>query len=121
MRKLIVFITLVLLPVFSGADGLKDDLNRMCQNLKRCSMEQMAASQNITEEMKSMMEAVFDNTCASIEQNYRSGISAFPEHHKAAEACVNSMANANCQTLMDSQSKSRECEEYERVTKKGIN
>lgn len=120
MIKILVFILLACIGATTLADELSIELGNMCQKLKTCSLEKVEASQQLSPEMKKQMEAMFDKTCAGMEQNYKSGISAFPQHYKSALACVKSMANASCEQVMDRKQKSKECKEYEALTAKGM-
>jgi len=103
------------------ADELSVQLEKMCKNVTHCSMEKINASSELNDQMKKMMEATFENTCASMEQNYKSGIAAFPNHYRAALTCVKSMAEAKCKTILEHRNKTRECKEYEALAEKGLN
>lgn len=120
MKSILVVFVFILFSNIVAADELGGELNKMCENLKKCSLEKIEATQQLSPEMKKQMELMFEKSCASIEQNYTSGISAFPEHYKSALACVKSMANASCETLMERKEKSVECLDYEKLTEKGL-
>jgi len=54
-----------------------------------------------------MVETTLENTCASLVQNYKSRIAAFPKYHRAALACVKSMADASCDITLEHRNKTQ--------------
>ncbi len=120
MKALVAILALTSISNFVFADELTAELGKMCNKLKTCSMEKVAASQDLSPEMKKQMEIMFEKSCESIEQTYISGIAAFPDHYKSALACVKSMANAPCERLMNNNNKSKECLDYEKLAEKGL-
>lgn len=111
--KLSAGLTLTLaasLPVV--ADDLLSAANDMCENVKACSLAQIAES-DMTPEMRQMMEPMLESMCDSMRQ----GVQEVPSGHalyQPALACMRSMANLSCEDFMDEKRvETPECKKYQ--------
>ncbi len=88
----------------------------LCEKVKSCAMQQIA-SEDLTPEMRQMMQPMLDNMCANI----RSNIGEVPTGHplyQPAVACMRSMEGLSCEKMQDpAQMQTPECEKYQELVK----
>ena len=121
MNKSLKVIAAVLAAALAGplaADELADASRALCDNVKSCALEQMA-SQELTPEMRQMMEPMLANMCTQM----NSEIEEVPTGdglYKPALACIRSMQSLTCEQLQDGtgmQTQTPECQEYEKLAR----
>ena len=112
-RNLTLALCLLAISTSVAADEFSDALKSMCKNIQQCSMQQISNMPNVTPEMKEMMAATFEKSCASIQDSYTAKIKSYPDNYKDALACIKSMAEADCEILLDESKKSKACAELE--------
>lgn len=100
-----------------GADSLESAANDLCEKVKSCSLAELN-QQDLTPEMKAMMEPMLENMCAAMRQ----GIQEVPVEHElyaSAVACMRSMANLSCADFQDeSKVETSECLTYREMAEK---
>jgi hypothetical protein len=81
------------------ADDLVSAANDMCENVKACSMAQIAESE-MTPEMRQMMEPMLESMCDQMRQ----GVQQVPSGHDLYQPsvdCMRSMADLTCDEIMN--------------------
>jgi hypothetical protein len=100
-----------------AADSLESAANDLCEKVKACSLAELN-EQDLTPEMKAMMEPMLENMCAAMRQ----GIQEVPVEHQMyapAVACMRSMASLSCADFQDdSKVETRECITYREMAEK---
>ena len=119
MNKSLKVIAAVLAVALAGplaADELAEASRGLCDNVKTCALEQMAA-QELTPEMREMMEPMLANMCTQM----NSQIKDVPTDHglyKPAVACIRSMQSLTCEQMQNGmQTQTPECQQYEKQVK----
>lgn len=98
-RLLPVLFIGLLSSVVVKADSLESAANDLCEKVKSCSLAEMS-QQELTPEMKAMLEPMLENMCAAMRQ----GIQEVPVEHElydSAVACMRSMASLSCNDFKD--------------------
>lgn len=81
------------------AESLESAANDLCEKVKACSLAELN-QQDLTPEMKEMMEPMLEGMCAAMRQ----GIQEVPVEHELyapAVACLRSMASLSCADFQD--------------------
>jgi hypothetical protein len=119
VNKFLKVIAAVLAVALAGplaADELADASRALCDNVKSCALEQMA-SQELTPEMRQMMEPMLANMCTQM----NSKIKEVPTDHglyKPALACIRSMQSLTCEQMQNGmETQTPECQEYEKLAR----
>lgn len=98
------------------ADDLVDAATALCENVKTCSMAQVA-KEDLTPEIRQMMEPMMENMCSAM----RSGVQDVPTGHdlyKPALSCMRSMVALSCEQLQDEdQVQTQPCKDYEKLAR----
>lgn len=103
---------LVSVPV--GADDITSAATELCEKVKSCALAQIK-EQELTPEMKQMMQPMLDNMCATM-QSRVGEVDTGHTLHDPALACMRSMEKLSCQQMMNpEQVQTSECEEYEKL------
>ena len=112
MKRTLLTASCMMLVSTVSADNLTDAANDLCEHVKACSMAQIA-QEDMTPEMRQMVEPMLDNMCA----NMRSQIQDVPSGHPLydpAVVCMRSMSKVSCDAMTDGDSmRTKECREYE--------
>jgi hypothetical protein len=102
----------LLLSLPAGADDMAAAAEAMCENIKTCSMAEIAES-GMTPEMRQMMEPMLENMCASM-RGQMGEIPSGNANYDSAVACMRSMAALSCEDIKDTNKVvTPECEVYE--------
>jgi len=101
----------------SIADEYTDASLALCEKVKSCALAQMD-SQEITPEVRQMMQPMLDNMCTSM-------LASVPEvakdhaMYEPAVACMNSLDALSCEEIQGEEgSKTDACMEYEKMAEK---
>ncbi len=115
LKAILQIFALSLLPfAATQADDLADAANDLCEKVKSCAMAQMS-TQELTPEMKQMMEPMLKNMCVQMRENFVSAPTGHPVY-KPAVACMRSVEQLNCNELQSKlDMKTEECKEYEKI------
>ena len=99
--------SMVLIAMFAAiptgvakADAFTEARAALCEKVKTCAMEQMAVEQDMNEQMRTMLMNSLDSMCVSMEQGF-SVVTRAHELYEPATACMNSMVQLSCQTLIE--------------------
>lgn len=100
-----------------GADSLESAANDLCEKVKSCSLAELN-QQDLTPEMKAMLEPMLQNMCAAM----REGIREVPVEHDLydpAVACMRSMAGLSCTEFNNGSTvETPECVKYRDMAEK---
>lgn len=98
------------------ADDLTDAAQGLCDSVRSCALEQIAR-EDLSPEMREMMEPMLDNMCATM----RAKVQEVPPGHpmyQPAVACMRSLESLTCEQMQDAQrANTRECERYDQLAK----
>ena len=107
---------LSLLCAAAVADDLTDAAQGLCDSVRTCALEQIA-SEDLTPEVREMMEPMLDNMCVTM----RTKIQEVPPSHplyRPAVACLRSLESLTCEQMQNpDRASTPECEEYEKLTR----
>ena len=113
MQKTFVFMALagLLAATSASAEELTKAALGLCEKVKSCAMQEIA-EQDLTPEMRQMMQPMLDNMCTTMQQ----GIGEIPTGHelyKPAVACMRSMEQLSCEQMQNqSDQGTPECQKY---------
>ncbi|WP_218311988.1 hypothetical protein [Alteromonas antoniana] len=96
----------------SDADKLNDAFNQLCDKMEVCALEQMGKEENLTPQMRSMIEGMIDGMCKNM-MNLEE-IDQYSELVDPAVACIDSMTSQSCAELEGDEAQTPACQEYER-------
>jgi hypothetical protein len=101
----------------ASADDLTEAAGALCEKIKVCSMAQID-QQDLTPEMREMMEPMLENMCVSMKQ----GVQEVPTGHELyqpAVECMRSMAALSCDDFQDdSKVETPACKKYQELAEK---
>ena len=121
-RTLIIAALLMINPfVINTANAdLDQALDDMCDKVKTCSIKEIKG-QGLSDDMVTMMSAMFDGMCKSWMNPYANAMGEAGLEEKA-EACIDSVVSASCETLMQSEGEfsTDECEAFEKADEAGV-
>lgn len=107
---------LSLLCVYSLADDLGDAAQGLCDAVKSCALEQIA-KEDLTPEMRQMMEPMLENMCATMQANVQQVPAGHPLYQPAV-ACMRSLESLSCAQMQAlDRTTTPECQEYEKLAK----
>ena len=111
-RKIILALVLTgySISIFADTAALNDAATKLCDKSKMCIGREMKNNEEFPPEMKAMMSNMIDEICAQ----YMTIADFGDEHELIAPAteCLNSMANQDCETLLNSDEESLACKRY---------
>ncbi|NOR40797.1 MAG: hypothetical protein GQ537_06290 [Gammaproteobacteria bacterium] len=110
----LLFIAL-LVSSSARADDIADAALGLCEKVKSCAMAQIA-KEDLTPEMRQMMQPMLDNMCA----NMQGKVEAVPSGHAMyapAVACMRSMEALSCEAMQGEQVRTPECKTYEKLAR----
>ncbi|MEM1112363.1 MAG: hypothetical protein AAGI11_10690 [Pseudomonadota bacterium] len=111
--RIIAGIALALGTAYAGADSLTAAADDLCEHVKSCAMAQMAAEEDLTPEMRQMVEPVIQNMCSSMRGQIQDVGSGHPLYGPSV-ACMRSMSSISCDKMMEGDGMyTDECKEYE--------
>ena len=114
MKAKWIFAAMLLVTMGARADSLADAANDLCEHVKACSMAQIA-EEDMTPEMRQMMEPMLENMCAAMRSNIRE-VPEGHELHDPAVACMRSMAQLSCDDFQDGDRVvTPECQKYQEM------
>lgn len=116
MRKklLSVLAAGVLATAVADAEELTDAALGLCEKVKSCAMEQIA-EEDLTPEMRQMMQPMLDNMCASMQSNFGE-VPTGHDLYRPAIACMQSMEKLSCEQMQTiDQAPTPECQKYQEL------
>ncbi|WP_414827776.1 hypothetical protein [Alteromonas sp. H39] len=96
----------------SDADKLNGAFNQLCDKMEVCAMEQMGKEENLTPQMRSMIEGMIDGMCKNMMN--MEDVAQYSELVDPAVACIDSMTSQSCAELEGDNLQTPACKEYER-------
>jgi len=115
-RSLFALVLGLVLTMPVRSDDLTTAAMDLCEKVKSCAMAQMA-EEDITPEMREMMQPMLDNMCESVQ----SSMGDVPTGHALygpALACMRSMEKVSCQQMQNPDGmKTPECDKYEKLAR----
>lgn len=96
----------------SDMERFVDASNSMCQKVKSCALESMQKEEDLTPQMRAMMEGMLEGMCTNIKEYADVGKS----HSllKPAAQCLESMSALSCGAFeSDAMAETKECREFE--------
>lgn len=108
----ILFVSMMLLSSVALSADLQSKTDQLCDKVKVCSLEQMG-QQDLPEEMKAMMMAMFESACSVYIKPYAASVDDAGLSKKAIK-CMDSFIDKDCSEIMSGQGEveTPECEEY---------
>lgn len=86
----------------------------LCEKVKSCAMQQIA-SEELTPEVRQMMQPVLDNMCADMQASIGEVPTGHPLYQPAI-ACMRSMEQLSCERMQDSSGmQTPECDRYRQL------
>ena len=114
--KLLAAGLICVLSTWAQADDLTDAARGLCENIKTCALENIA-KENLTDEMRQMMEPMMDNMCTTMQSKVQEVPAGHPLYEPAL-LCMRSMESLTCEQMRDEeQVMTPECKEYERLAR----
>jgi len=99
------------------ADTIEAAASDLCEHVRACAMAQVK-EEDMTPEMRQMMEPMLDNMCA----NMQSKVQEVPMNHELyqpAVACMRSMTEVSCADFQNGDKlQTPPCDEYQRLAEK---
>lgn len=97
-------------PAF--ADDFDEARDALCDKTRSCAMARMESAENMSDEMKEMMASSLESMCDGLEQTFNSALRTH-ELYEPALACMQEMAEMECDSLMgEGARKSEACQRY---------
>lgn len=112
MTKLAVLLTLLISQTAYG-DAINDASQRLCDKMKTCIYQQMDVEENVTPQMKQMVENMVVGMCTNMMDT--SSILGKQDLVEPAVACLDSMSQKSCSEL-ENNTETPECVEFEKLT-----
>lgn len=116
-----IMLSVLLLSVPGGQAADMTDFEAaydgLCQKIKQCAFTRMQEEQNITEEMRSMVEGMLSTMCENVMKFTESEVDQYHELVGPATACMESMTDLSCGQILEEQTKTEECAEFEAASK----
>lgn len=112
--RLLVSLVLIHLSAHAAADELRDAVQGLCDSVRSCALEQIV-KEELTPEMRDMMEPMLDNMCATMKENVQEVAPGHPLYDPAV-ACMRSLQSLTCDEMQNPERGSTpECEAYEKL------
>lgn len=112
--RLLVSLVLIHLSVHVAADELRDAVQGLCDSVRSCALEQIV-KEELTPEMRDMMEPMLDNMCATMKENVQEVAPGHPLYDPAV-ACIRSLESLTCDEMQNpGRDSTPECEIYEKL------
>ncbi|MBT0587349.1 hypothetical protein [Alteromonas oceanisediminis] len=111
-RTHLLSLSFVLLSAGATAQSFEQATVAVCDKMKTCALKQMGQEEDLTPQMRQMIEGMIAGMCDNVMDF--SQIETHAELHKPAAACLQSMAALSCEELEEDVS-TTECEAYEDV------
>ena len=102
----------VILPA-QASDNLERASMAACEKMKACTLESLAGQDGVTPQMRQMVEGMVAGICENMMDF--SEVNAYPELHKPAAACLQSIADSTCSSI-ENGSQTPECEALDKLT-----
>lgn len=96
----------------SNVDKMNAAFNELCDKMEQCAMEQMGKEQDLTPEMRSMIEGMIEGMCKNMMDVGE--VNEYAELVDPAVACIDSMTSKSCSELQGDNVQTPECKAYER-------
>lgn len=100
---------------YGHANEFADAVDKMCEKMKSCALQQLEQKKGVDPQMKAMVTQMTDQMCASMRQQYNPGAETHPLYEPALR-CMQSMAEMDC-AMLEKSSKTKACEEMEAMSK----
>lgn len=112
--RLLVLPLFIALSAHIAADDLRDAVQGLCDSVRSCALEQIV-KEELTPEMRDMMEPMLDNMCATMKENVQEVAPGHPLYEPAV-ACIRSLESLTCDEMQNPERDSTpECEIYEKL------
>ena len=113
MKRVSVISFLLAAATFSATShaGLKESSEALCQKFRECAYAEME-QEELTPEMKAMMEGMLNQMCASFVPSAEMAMGNAVLERKA-EACFNSMQSMSCDALTNMEGETPACRDLE--------
>lgn len=107
----------LLAPALASADDIASAAQDLCEKVRSCAMAQVA-EEDMTPELRQMMEPMLDNMCANMQSKVQEVNTGHPLYQPSI-ACMRSMAALSCEEMQDQAGmQTSECEAYEELARK---
>jgi hypothetical protein len=116
LKKCMLSLTIVLgLSSITASADIDESMQQMCSKIKSCGLIELE-NQGLAKEMQDMMIGMFDGMCATMFSKHMKTVGQAGLEDKA-EACIDSMVEANCEELLSKEGKFRteKCDEFEKA------
>lgn len=101
-------------PTF--ADDITSAARDLCEKVRSCAISQVA-EEDLTPELRQMMEPMLDNMCANMQSKVQEVSTGHPLYQPSI-ACMRSMEALSCQDMQDqARMQTPECEAYEKLAR----
>ncbi len=114
---------LLLLGLGTSAMASKSEFNEvsdaLCGKMKECAFGAMQEKNNISPDMKAMVEKMLDDTCKSMKDAYSPAMESH-ELYEPAVACIRSLSVMSCGAMktMNRESPTPECKTFRELEEK---
>lgn len=95
----------------SNVEKMNDAFNQLCDKMEQCAIEQMGEEEDLTPQMRSMIEGMIEGMCKNMMDVGE--VNEYAELVDPAVACINSMTSRSCSELQRENIQTPECDEYE--------
>ncbi|WP_018982018.1 hypothetical protein [Salinimonas chungwhensis] len=96
--------------------SFEQSAQNLCGKIQQCAYKEMGTQENITPQIRSMIEGVVDSMC----DQYLAQTNAVQpgEAQQAAVACLDSLAALSCEVLQSGQPATDACNKFETMAEK---
>lgn len=104
------------IPALASADDITSAAKDLCEKVRSCAMSQVA-EEDLTPELRQMMEPMLDNMCANMQSKVQEVATGHPLYQPSI-ACMRSMEALSCEDMQDpARMQTPECEAYEKLAR----
>jgi len=120
MRKATVYLTCLTISSLSAiaslrADEISDAALDLCEKVKACAMQEIK-QEDLTPQMREMMQPMLDNMCANMQARVKS-VPSGDQLYEPAVSCMRSMEALSCEAMQTDQANTPECQAYEKLAR----
>ena len=107
---------MLLMPMTVGAQEIVEAATGLCEKVRSCAMAQIA-EEDLTPELRQMMEPMLDNMCANMQSKVQE-VAVGNDLYQPAVDCMQSMQALSCEDMQDpARMQTAQCESYEKLAR----
>ncbi|WP_040523026.1 hypothetical protein [Aliiglaciecola lipolytica] len=101
MSRLFIFFTVFIISLSfkTYAENIESASLRLCEHIKMCVTKQMKVTDDVTPEMRMMIDGMVDNMCQNMMNT--NVVKGNREFEKSAIACIDSITELSCDEIQN--------------------